>query len=304
MPKTNPIPQLSIVIPIDSDVAAFESTLISVLENQPSGSEIVVPHDGTYGDPFQIRDEVRFVESSSNRLNDLIGTASHQARGRFVHLLGNGLRATNGWTEHAIEAFNHFDTAAVAPVIYSASDQRVVSAGWKDSRQRLCLPHRDLKSVAEGIGSYLQASFWRRDVLRSLQGAFDGDNLLETSVVYHRLIRLAGWRAELAAGSEILCDSDRLPWDLTSFQRGMRLRAIKNYFNQSSRAQSFVTSTIAAIASAGNPSGYGESLGQFFAALATGISDEIHPEAVLGCDDQGMIVSMPQKGGRTTRRAA
>ncbi len=52
VPKFSPIPssltpRLSIIVPIGRDLAAFERTLISVLENQPTDCEVLVPHDGS-----------------------------------------------------------------------------------------------------------------------------------------------------------------------------------------------------------------------------------------------------------------
>ena len=103
MPKTHPIPQLSIVVPIGRNLAGFESTLISVLENQPLGSEVIVPHDGSYDDPFDLCEEVRFAVATTAQEVDLIGAAAREARGRFVHVLGAGLRATCGWTDGAMD---------------------------------------------------------------------------------------------------------------------------------------------------------------------------------------------------------
>ena len=120
VPKTHPIPQLSIVVPLGRDLAGFEATLISVLENQPDGSEVLVPHDGSYDDPFDLGEEVRFVVASSSKPLDLVGAAATQARGRFVHVLAEGIRATCGWTDDVLECFDHFDTGIVAPVIRSA----------------------------------------------------------------------------------------------------------------------------------------------------------------------------------------
>ena len=138
MPKTHPIPQLSIVVPLGRDLAGFESTLISVLENQPDGSEVLVPHDGSYDDPFDLCEEVRFVVASSSNTLDLVGAAATQARGRFVHVLAEGIRATCGWTDQVLECFDHFDTGVVAPVIRSAANQRILAAGWSDGSSRLC----------------------------------------------------------------------------------------------------------------------------------------------------------------------
>ena len=105
MPKFPPIPRLSIVIPIGRDLPAFERTLISVLENQVEGSEVLVCHDGSYEDPFALGDEIRFVIADSDNPLDLISAGASQARGRFVHVLSDGLRATRGWTDDALEAF-------------------------------------------------------------------------------------------------------------------------------------------------------------------------------------------------------
>ncbi len=72
----SPVPRLSIVVPISRDLAAFESTLISVLENRPRDCEVLVTHDGSYDDPFNLCDEVRFVIADSAALVDLVSAAT------------------------------------------------------------------------------------------------------------------------------------------------------------------------------------------------------------------------------------
>ena len=308
VPKTNPIPQLSIVVPLCGDTAAFESTLISVLENQPSSSEVIVPHDGTYEDPFDLGGEVRFVETNSDRFTDLVGIAAHHARGRFVHLLGDGLRATDGWTSSAVKAFDHFDTAAVVPVIRTHDGKRIIAAGWSNGLRRLGQPCPSLPakqpSVTQNIGAYLPASFWRRDVLRSLHDAFDGIDVLETSMVYHYLLRKSGWKTELASDCFVSTDTETLVHDQQSFRRGMRLAAIRNHFSRFTGVQAAISAGIACAMSATRPSGLVEAFGQFWAPLAKGISNQIHLDAVLTCDEQGMIMPMPHSDGARRRRAA
>ena len=163
VPKFPTIPRLSIVIPIGDDLVAFENTLISVLENRPAGSEVLVADDGSYDDPFDLRDEVRFVVATGRNPIDLIAASAVESRGRFVHVLTAGLRATPGWIDAAIEKFEHHDAAVVAPVIRNASSQRIVAAGWFDTAARLCTPAaRGQKQVTDGspkhVGAYLQAS--------------------------------------------------------------------------------------------------------------------------------------------------
>ena len=72
MTKTTSIPRISIVVPVGSNLEAFEDTLASVLQNRPVASEILVAHDGHYTDPFQLGDEVTFVTSDSASTVDLV----------------------------------------------------------------------------------------------------------------------------------------------------------------------------------------------------------------------------------------
>ena len=308
VPKTNPIPQLSIVVPVHGDAAAFESTLISVLENQPAASEVIVSHDGSYDDPFDLGEEVRFVSADSGKYRDLVSTAAHQARGRFVHLLSDGLQATEGWTEHAVHALDHFDTAAVAPVIRSKHDQKIMAAGWSNGIARLGKPSTKLplksKQATQVVGAYLQASFWRRDVLRSLSAAFDGHEVFEASMVYHYLLRKAGWRTDLVADSSVLCEFESLPWERVSLRRGMRLAAIRNHFAGMTSTQNLLSAGLACLSNLTSPSMLIEALGQSLAPLSKDLKRQIHLDAVLTCDDQGMIVLMPRHGADTNRYAA
>lgn len=306
MPKTNPIPQLSIVVPHCGDNAAFESTLISVLEHQPASSEVIVPHDGTYEDPFDLSEEVRFVESNTRFFTDMVGIAAHHARGRFVHLLGEGLKATEGWTNPAVKAFDHFDTASVAPVICEQEGGRMIAAGWSNGFKRLGDPCLSLPSTrhlnSNRVGAYLPASFWRRDVLRSLNDAFDGCDVFETSMVYHYLLRKAGWRTELASESFVSSDEAQLLSDRKTLSRGMRLAAIRNHFGDFSGRQIFCSGAISCGLAITSPSSLLESLGQLLSPLAKKVADQIHLESVLACDDSGMIVTMPSQAVSATQR--
>ena len=51
------VPRLSIIIPHRND-QLLEETILSVLENRPRDCEIIVAHDGSYCDPYQLVDEV------------------------------------------------------------------------------------------------------------------------------------------------------------------------------------------------------------------------------------------------------
>ncbi len=307
----HPIPRLSIIVPIGRDLAAFERTLISVLENQPAGSEILVSHDGSYDDPFQLCDEVRFVVANSKTLVDLVVAAAAEARGRYVHVLAEGICATCGWTEEALEKFEHFDTGVVAPVIRDAKSGKIVAAGWHDGRDRLC------KAACQGwdeiesgspklIGAYLQASFWRREVIRTVADAYIGCDSIEAAYAYEHLIRAAGWRCVLATECDVLCDHGDLAWDASSLGRGKRLRSIRNHFSSGGWSKSLSSSVGAAIANMFQPGWVAEAIGQALAPLAARkVAKQIRTDAVVVRDDAKGGVSMPQhEGDRTPRRAA
>ena len=57
------MPRLSIVIPVLGDPQQLDDTLLSVLENRPANCEILVVHNQPYHDPYNLSDEVRFVEA-------------------------------------------------------------------------------------------------------------------------------------------------------------------------------------------------------------------------------------------------
>lgn len=170
-------PRLSIVIPA-SDVSALEETLVSVLENRPSDCEIVVALSVPYDDPWNIADEVRFVQAPTGtglvgRVN--VGVAS--SRGDIIHVLAAGWRATEGWAEAALARFADSSVAAVVPAGVHSSDRgRVVAAGIRRTaggRSVLNVPSKmadkidsfRVEAVAPASAPALEAGFWRADVL-------------------------------------------------------------------------------------------------------------------------------------------
>jgi len=57
------VPRLSIVIPVLGDPRKLDDTLVSVLENRPAHCEILVVHNEPYDDPYQLSNEVCFIEA-------------------------------------------------------------------------------------------------------------------------------------------------------------------------------------------------------------------------------------------------
>ncbi|MEM8668969.1 MAG: hypothetical protein AAGG48_15720 [Planctomycetota bacterium] len=308
MPKFPTIPQLTILVPVvaspngKANLSGFERTLISVLENRPEQSEVLVTHDGSYDDPYALGDEVRFVTADHPSMTDLIAAGAQVARGRIIHVLAEGVEATPGWTDNAVDCFDHFDCGSVAPRIQRSNDQAVLACGWSDTTCRLMSPHVELaQSSAAGsrVGCYLQASFWRRDLLRSLRHCLTDANAVhadQASGIYSRLARKAGWKCDVAPDSILRCDGDQLPWDESSFSRGKRLRAVANQFGCDPKA-----AWTAACASLLRPSQWSEAIG---GCIAGDLGRTIDSSQVIACKEESTIMKMPTRSSVAMRRAA
>jgi hypothetical protein len=173
-------PRLSIVIPTPADTAAMEETLVSVLEHRPDDCEIVVALGCEYADPWNIREEVRFVQApSGSSLVGCVNLGVAASAGAVVHILAAGWRATEGWTDRPMERFEDDDVGAVVPLGVAADDRdHVVSAGvrcavggrrinvaadtrWRRAKAADCPPTGG--TVPQGPS--LESGFWRSNVL-------------------------------------------------------------------------------------------------------------------------------------------
>ena len=242
--------RISIVVPHLGDVVAFEESLVSVLENRPAGAEVLVAHDGSYQDPFDLGDEVRFVNAASNDLPTLLSAAADRATGRFLHVIGNGVRATHDWTADAIEHLCGEDVAMVAPVVRLATEGRVTAAGWSDSSTDVMVPiGRGAKGIsrrqaATVRGVYLHASFWRLPEFRSAVRALSCDDAIAAEFAWSRLLTAAGWRCEIAIESSMIGSPESLLHS-PGFRRGFTLRSLASEIDERSVAGSVMVAAAA-----------------------------------------------------------
>jgi hypothetical protein len=172
-------PELSIVVPAPADVRSLEDTLVSVLEHRPSDAEVVVALGCDYADPWNIREEVRFVQAphgSSLTACTNIGIAA--ARGRIVHVLAAGWRATDGWTDGPLAHFARGGVAAVVPLVAATDGDRVV-AGIRTTRggRRIAVggssgsaANFDASRTPRPSAPLLEAGFWSADLLKATAG--------------------------------------------------------------------------------------------------------------------------------------
>ncbi|KLU06547.1 hypothetical protein RISK_001302 [Rhodopirellula islandica] len=314
--KLSNIPRLSIVVPHGGDDAAFESSLASVLQHRPDGCEVIVSHDGNYDDPFDLAEEVRFVDSGSTNVLRQITDAAELAMGRFVHVVADGHVATADWTDAALAQFEGHETGVVVPVVRDPESQRIEHAGWRTTASSACGPigfgdkQVARKAAARVEGAFLAASFWRRDLLRSLSGTYRGTDTIEASVGFGHLVTQAGWRCVIAEDSVMGVDfeTEVLDYDLRIQRNHRRLQALSDHLRSGGSAgwgrgvQRLLTTTLAGGL---RPSSLLAGLRRMTAPLAgNAISRSVQTAGVLSVDDNPETLPMPAMDREPLRRAA
>ncbi len=112
------MPRLSIIIPVLGDPQQFESTLVSVLENRPEDSQIVLALNRPYDDPYELEGEVEFVHLPQKAgWADELNAAWAVCRAEIVAVLACGTEVTPDWTEHVLAAFDDPRVTSAAPMI-------------------------------------------------------------------------------------------------------------------------------------------------------------------------------------------
>jgi hypothetical protein len=171
------VQRLSIIVPFVGNLKRLEDTLVSVLENQPQRSEVVVVLNQPYEDPYDLRGEVKFVEAAPGAdLVDCFACGLAASSAPIVHVLAPGYEATVNWADAALTRFDEPAVAAVAPVVIDReSPDRILSAGLSYSRggsiRRVDVGRR-LDGFAANdnalCGPELAVAFYRRAALETL----------------------------------------------------------------------------------------------------------------------------------------
>ncbi len=190
--------RLSIVIPCVHEAERFDATLASVLQNRPDDCEVLVIQPRSYDDPYELKEEVRFIEvPESSTLVDLVNAGVTEAVGEIVHVLSCDVEVTEGWTGAALPHFNDPTVGSVAPlVVTKGTSPQVVSRGvryglggvrtaaLKDRRARL----RPLTAPT------LTAGLYRRQAILDVGGFFPGLGDDFADVDLGLMLQVAGYR--------------------------------------------------------------------------------------------------------------
>lgn len=168
--------RLSVVVPA-SDISGLEETLVSVLEHRPDSCDVIVAISVPYEDPWNIREEVTFVDvPKATGIVDCINAGVAASTGDVVHVLAAGWRATAGWTDRAMDHFAKDSVGAVVPLAVSESDrEQPVSAGIRRTaggRSVPVVPHRNsgggMTMRVSPSAPAIEAGFWRADILATI----------------------------------------------------------------------------------------------------------------------------------------
>lgn len=310
--------RLSIIVPYDRDEAAFETTLVSVLENRPEHCEIIVAHDGGYNDPFDLGDEVRFAIAERNDRLSLIAAAVNMAMGRIVHVLCGGARATEDWTCEPLDLFEQSDLGCVAPVIrHLSADGSVIAVGWHDSQTGLRRPLAagsgapSRKELASVEGAYLEASFWRRSTLEQLISLPVDDSAGVTDYLWAACAKQAGWRCRVAAESTINASPNLVSPTVSAVRLAATRQQVRSQLRGEGLVGVMIASLLTVLVQPWRGSAWGEASGRLLSAaglLACGrampakirrLAKEMGPDAA-----QATILRMPVSNDLPLRRAA
>lgn len=208
--RISTVPRLSIVIPCLVCDKRFENTLASVLQNRPDHCEVLVAVAGSYDDPYELENEVGFVETSADAsLVELINLGVAHAGGDVVHVLQCGLEVPEGWTSEPLRRFDDESIAAVSPWIVSASRSAGratvgVAYGNGGKRRECQLPlSRPSDPCRNILGPTLRAAFYRREVFCAVGGLDAGIGPELADIDMALSLRAAGYAAACEPASHI-----------------------------------------------------------------------------------------------------
>lgn len=203
--------QLSIIIPCLQTDEPFDETLASVLQNCPQHSEVLAVHRGVYDDPYDLNDEVRFVQQPTEAsLVDLVNTGVAAASAEVVLVVACGLQVAEGWTDSALP---HFDNPCLGSVSPLVGDHDNIEKPWisgislsRAGRRRLAtlqsesVAGRSSIKKTNVLGPTLAAAFFRKAALEKVGGlaAIVGDEMADVDLA----LSLA------AAGYETIIDTE------------------------------------------------------------------------------------------------
>jgi hypothetical protein len=161
--------RLSIIVVHQDDDAKLESTLLSLLENRnEKHHEIILVHDGSYNDPYDLNDdEIRMIQASDqDGCIDQINSAIAIARSPNVQILFPGVTVEANWSEEALELLSTPDTVCVGSPCKVESENKILYG-----LDQKALPHRRYSQKQnDSVAPMLCGTIFRKKTLQLVGG--------------------------------------------------------------------------------------------------------------------------------------
>jgi hypothetical protein len=223
------VARLAIVIPHWGNVRHLEDTLVSVLENRPDDSQIVVVLSDLYDDPYDLKDEVSFVYApiGTDRVRCMnLGIDAVDAP--LVHLLAPGVQVSPGWADAAMAHFVDPRVVAVAPLMLDReTPERVLAAGVEYRSGGAARAMHSGKSLAEidpkpatVLGPVPRAAFYRKSALNRVDCFAPELGEWLAGVDLALMLQHTGGRCVLEPNSRVHAAVDETP--AGAFRRALR----------------------------------------------------------------------------------
>lgn len=163
----------SVIVPVVGQPSALDDTLASILRDIPEGSEVILVHDGTFEDNYNIGEELTLVDAGTKRLASQFAAAFEQSNGDVIALVRPGVQLPEGWGGIVEDNFSDPSVASAVPIITGqATPDQIVAAGVKTNyHYRRMLVGRGSKLAQRvfgrlnPLGPTSWAGFYRRSTL-------------------------------------------------------------------------------------------------------------------------------------------
>ena len=162
------MPRLSIIVPHLHDDSGLELTLLSILENRESDFEILIAHNGHYGDPYGLdQDEAIMIESANDAsFSEQLNLAVASACSPIVQVLLPGSVVDRGWCDEAVHLMKDKSVAAVCQPVGDSTSNEVFLGLSGES-----LPHRRVTRLEQCVAApLLCGGVFRKRMLKNISG--------------------------------------------------------------------------------------------------------------------------------------
>ncbi|MEM9942004.1 MAG: glycosyltransferase family 2 protein [Planctomycetota bacterium] len=170
------MPRFSIIVPLLNQSIEVENTLASLLRYQTQDTEIVVAHDASQADPYDLGDEVVRIGVTNPNLIQLFNAGVRIAQGSLIGFVRPGVEICDGWSAPVHRSFLNPSVGSVCPnIVNEGSELSPLLTGIDYSRtfqRQVVEPSPTLKShsadPAQPLGPSSWAGFYRRAALRKI----------------------------------------------------------------------------------------------------------------------------------------